>query len=173
VAEEPLATAGDGSLDAGDTGDGPLGILQAVPAALQLTDGRSSFSLQALKLSLVGLDPAVGLRYAVVIGAPQPAAAAEFLDLHLGGGEILAGTGDAAVQSVHVALVGGDDRTHGRKLGAQPLQTAEFRAPVKAGAGFDVVAGLLPEPAEGCGVFASLELSAELRWRRLRRRSDV
>ncbi|MGH8991837.1 MAG: hypothetical protein ACRDZ7_09975 [Acidimicrobiia bacterium] len=95
-----------------------------------------------MQLTLVGIDAVVGPGDGIVVGPAEPAATGEFLDLGLGRGEVLAGAGDAAVEPLDVSLVCGDDVAHGRELGAEPLQAAEFGASVGAGAGFDVVAGL-------------------------------
>jgi hypothetical protein len=56
VVEEPVAALFDGGFDVGDAGDGSFGVVEAVPAPLELVGGADALVFEVSEVALLGVD---------------------------------------------------------------------------------------------------------------------
>src|SRR5207244_9594338 len=76
-------------------------------------------------------------------------------------GQAVSGPGDRVVEPGDLPFVDGHDVPHHRKAGAEPLEAAQFGAPIGAGAGFDGGADLVAEAPDGFPVLSPVELGPQ------------
>lgn len=92
-----MAAAGDGGFNLGDAGHGPLGVVEASPAPVELTGAAGSLVLKTLQVAPVGLDAALGVVDGESVRPAEPAGPGERLEAGLGGDQALPRGGDGPI----------------------------------------------------------------------------
>jgi hypothetical protein len=141
VVGKPLSPPGDGGLEIRDAKDVPLRGIEASFAAHEVRRLRGTLIEKLTEMALMGMDLPSGGVEGLVVGSSEEAPLGEVLEACLGGSKALAGGGDGPVGPVKFASLDSRDAFQDGELGAELLETAQFRAPVWTGAGVDEVPG--------------------------------
>lgn len=128
VVEKPLAAPAGGGFDLGDAVDGSFGVVESLPASLELVSEARATPGKPVEVVSLSEEVVLNFRDGEAVGALEPSPPVQTFECGLGRSGDGFEVADPAVEAVECPLFGGGGAGQGRELVLEPAEAAQLGA---------------------------------------------